>query len=76
MLTFPLGKRRGRLVEDQNPRLIQEGLRYLHHLLLRPAQGLDAALQLDVDVKFLKNGVRADRHLSPVKPSRATYLLA
>src|SRR5229473_2380244 len=70
LLRFGLGKRRGRLVEDQETRSLLDRPANLHHLLAGRAELLHFPLRLKWEMVFLDEARGSLNHLASVHPSQ------
>ena len=71
-----LGQRGRRLVEDQHPRLGQERLGDLHHLLLGARELGDAAPDVDFETQFARTAARAPSAMARRSTNSAASRLA
>ncbi len=60
----------GWLVQNENARINRDGLRDLHHLLLRDAEVSDNVLRRNSDAKLLEHLRRSGSHQSPIDDAK------
>ena len=71
---FALRQRRGRLVEDEHARFVDQRARDLHHVLLRDAQAARRHVGVEVRVEIAQHRGRARAHRAPVHEPAARRL--
>ena len=70
-LHLRVGKRAGRLVEDQQARALKQCARDLHHLTQRHGQLLHACVGVDVHLKLVEYAPCLIAHARPVSEAEA-----